>query len=330
MNGRDPQWELEYLEKRINTFHLNQRLGIEEHREAWIIGQGINLVHIENWYSIHSVIRNSLRLLNLHKRGQRNAADIKVLQQDIHIKCLPSGFAEFTILQLSDLHIDINPQLAEVHCKAVQNLDYDICVMTGDYRAKTWGSHQPAIDGINQLRQELHGDLYAILGNHDSIRMLPHLETMDIKVLVNQSIALTRNNDTIYLAGIDDPHYYRSDNMELACDAIPQDAVSILLSHSPEIYKQAAYAEFDLMLCGHMHGGQICLPGRIPLMVNANCPRRFIKGLWQFGAMQGYTSVGSGTSVVDVRFNCPPEITLLRLLPADDLAPTGENDAGSQ
>jgi len=310
------QWEIDYLTSRINQFHLKQRLGIEEHREAWVIGQGVNLFHIENWYSVHSIIRNCLRASFLYKRGQRNAINIQVNHQDVYISGLPDEFDGFTILHLSDLHLDLTHEMTTAHCKAVDGLDYDMCVMTGDYRAKTYGSYQASMDALSQLRQALSGDVYAVLGNHDTILMVPHMEAMDIKLLINQSVMIKRNGDSIYLAGIDDPHYYRADNLELACDLIPHDSVSLLLSHSPEIYKQAAYAKFDLMLCGHMHGGQICLPGGIAIIANANCPRRFIKGLWQFGELQGYTSVGSGSSVVDVRLNCLPEITLLRLLPS--------------
>ena len=103
------------------------------------------------------------------------------------------------------------------------------------------------------------------------------------------------------------------DNFDKAAQHIPPDSTAILLSHSPEPYQRAAHAGFDLMLSGHTHGGQICLPGGVALMTNADCPRRFCKGAWHYHAMQGYTSVGSGSSVVGVRFNCPPAITLHHL-----------------
>ncbi|MCK7581816.1 MAG: hypothetical protein MZV65_43480 [Chromatiales bacterium] len=64
------------------------------------------------------------------------------------------------------------------------------------------------------------------------------------------------------------------------------------------------------MLCGHTHGGQICLPGGFPLTWDARCPRRLAAGAWRHGALLGYTSVGAGTSVVNARLNCPPEITV--------------------
>ena len=115
------------------------------------------------------------------------------------------------------------------------------------------------------------------------------------------------------LAGIDDAHFFRVDNIEKAALVIPHGEFSILLSHTPEIYRQAAHANFDLLLSGHTHGGQICLPGSIPIKLEAVLPRRMGAGAWQYHNMSGYTSVGAGTSVVPVRLNCPPEITLHRL-----------------
>ncbi|MCP4451300.1 MAG: metallophosphoesterase, partial [Planctomycetes bacterium] len=61
------------------------------------------------------------------------------------------------------------------------------------------------------------------------------------------------------------------------------------------------------------HGGQICLPGGIPVTLDSKCPRYMGKGPWRYHHMQGYTSSGAGTCMVSVRLNCPPEITLHRL-----------------
>jgi predicted MPP superfamily phosphohydrolase len=79
---------------------------------------------------------------------------------------------------------------------------------------------------------------------------------------------------------------------------------------TPEVYCEAERAGFDVMLSGHTHGGQICLPGGIPITLDAKLPRHMGKGAWRYGKLSGYTSVGAGSSVVPVRFNCPPEITL--------------------
>jgi hypothetical protein len=187
-------------------------------------------------------------------------------------------------------------------------------VLTGDYRYRTRGPYEPALAGLARLRPHLLKEqVYAVLGNHDSIRMVPGMEDLGIRVLLNESVRLERHGAAIHLAGIDDAHYYRVDNLHKAAHDIPHEAVSILLSHTPETYRNAAHADFNLMLSGHTHGGQICLPGGIPLITDADCPRAYVRGPWRYHDLVGYTSVGAGSSIVDVRLNCLPEITLHRL-----------------
>ena len=87
--------------------------------------------------------------------------------------------------------------------------------------------------------------------------------------------------------------------------------MTILLSHSPETHREAAALGYDLQLSGHTHGGQICLPGGIPILHNApGCRRELIAGPWREGSMLGYTSRGAGAAGVAARFFCPPEITI--------------------
>lgn len=301
----------ERLVERVGHCHLDQRLGIEHDFEARVFGQGRNFFHIENWYSIHGLIRHMLRLCLLHGRGRRNARRIEIRRNDFAFDKLPEAFHGFTLLHISDLHLDSAEDMPDALIKAVNRAgDYDACVLTGDFRMKTFGPYQAALDAMRKVREQLRGPVYGILGNHDTIRMAPGLEDMGIRMLLNEAVAIERGGAAIYLAGIDDPHYYRADNMEKATDPIPDHAVSILLSHSPEMYRHAAYARFDAMLSGHTHGGQICLPGGIPVMLNARAPRALCKGPWRYKHLQGYTSVGSGVCIVDVRLNCPPEITL--------------------
>jgi predicted MPP superfamily phosphohydrolase len=128
---------------------------------------------------------------------------------------------------------------------------------------------------MKQLRPHLGNTVYGVLGNHDTIRMVPGLEEMGIRILLNECQPMLRGGESMYLAGIDDAHYYRVDNIEKAASNIPADAFSILLSHTPEVYRHAAHAGFDLLLSGHSHGGQICLPGSIPITLSSVLPRRF-------------------------------------------------------
>ena len=155
----------------------------------------------------------------------------------------------------------------------------------------------------------LRGPVYGVLGNYDFILMVPELEEMGIRILLNECEAIWRGDEAIYLAGIDDAHYYRIADIDKAAAEDSDDTFSILLSHTPEVYRQAAYAGFDLFLSGHTHGGQICLPGSIPITLSSVLPRRIGSGPWNYGEMKGYTSVGVGCAVVPVRINCLPEIT---------------------
>ena len=195
---------------------------------------------------------------------------------------------------------------------------YDLCVLTGDYRGATFGKFDDALARMRPVLACIKGPVYGVLGNHDSILMVPDLEAMGIRMLLNECEPIMRGGATIYLAGIDDAHYFRVDNIEKAASTIPHEAFSILLSHTPEIYRQAAHAGFDLLLSGHTHGGQICLPGSIPLTLDSILQRRFGAGAWEYHNMAGYTSTGVGSSIVTVRINCLPEITLHRVWRAEE------------
>jgi predicted MPP superfamily phosphohydrolase len=305
------------LEPRLGRLHVRQRLGLENDYEARVFRPGTHFFHLENWYSVHSLIRNSLRLVGLHGRGRRNALAIQVRENEIVLPNLPRAFDGFTLLQLSDLHLDMNREFVHTLIEVVRPLDYDLCVLTGDYRARTFGPFQAALDGLQRLRTHLKDTVYAVLGNHDSIRMLPGMEALGYRLLMNEWVKLQRDGESLYLAGIDDAHYYRMENFHRAAHDIPAEACSILLSHTPETYRHAAHADFNLMLCGHTHGGQICLPGGVPLITDADSPRALARGAWQHHDMIGFTSVGAGSCIVDVRLNCPPEIVLHRLRCAD-------------
>lgn len=300
--------------RRVGRLHLLQRQGIQREHVSQIFGRGRNFFHIENWYSVHALMRVALRAVGLYERGRRNAAAIRIRANDVVIPRLPTAFEGYRLLQLSDIHLDMDQEISHALAERVREAEYDLCVITGDFRARTYGEIEPVVDAMAGLRMHIDRPIFAILGNHDFIEMVPDLEALDMRILLNESVTIERQGATIHLAGIDDPHYYRADNLEKAANGIPDDAVSILLAHSPEVYLHGAYAGFDLMLCGHTHGGQICLPGGVPLTYNAKCPRALGKGAWRWEGLQGYTSAGSGSCVVPLRYNCPPEITVHRLL----------------
>ncbi|MCZ6709490.1 MAG: metallophosphoesterase family protein [Gammaproteobacteria bacterium] len=298
------------LEQRLGHDHARRRLEMETDSDSHVFGGETNFFHISNWRSAHSLIRNVLRLTRLYARGQRNALDIRLVDHQVSLPHLPSSFVGMRILHLTDLHIDMSPEIAEAIIERVRGIDYDLCVLTGDYRFRSSGDIEACIHCMARLRASLKEPVYAVLGNHDSIRMLPKLEAVDIRVLMNEHAQIRRGSDVLYLAGIDDVHFFGAGNIPRAMTGIPSEAVSILLSHTPEVYQEAADADVDLLLCGHTHGGQICLPGGFAMTLDARIPRRMGRGHWQFQQMIGYTSPGAGSSVVDARLNCPPEVTV--------------------
>jgi predicted MPP superfamily phosphohydrolase len=305
------------LEERLGRRHARQRLGIEKDHEAQVFGQGINFFHIENLPLGHVVIRAALMASGLYWRGLRNAAKVELRHNPIDVPHLPKPFDGFTILQISDLHVEVSEAAMARVIQLIRDVTYDICILTGDYRAKTWGPYEDSLAGVAKVCAALKGPVYGVLGNHDTICMVPGLEEMGVRMLLNEAEIIKRGGERIHLAGIDDAHFYRVDNIEKAADNIPHEEFSILVTHTPEIYRQAAHADFDVLLSGHTHGGQICLPGGVPITLSAVLPRALGSGPWRHHGMIGYTSVGAGSSVVPVRFNCPPEITLHRLCRSD-------------
>jgi predicted MPP superfamily phosphohydrolase len=313
--------EVQALAARMGPDALEKRLTLQAEHAADVFMRRANLFHIENvqWFNV--LVYHILRLTRTYERGYRNYHDIRIVHNAFVLPSLPQAFDGYVILQLSDLHIDLDFRFVDSVIERLEDLRYDLCVLTGDYRANTSGR----IDHTTSLMQRLAGHLrppvLAILGNHDFIEQVPPLERCGVRFLLNENVPLTRNGATIHVAGCDDPHFYMTDNLWRARAGLGHDCVTILLAHSPEIWREAEAHGFDVMLCGHTHGGQICLPGGVAILSNGKCPRRFIRGPWRYGRMQGYTSAGTGACAVPARFNCPPEITLHTLR-------RGSQDAG--
>jgi uncharacterized protein len=296
------------LETRLGREHAAQRIKLEAD-VVNICERGIRLF---GFHVSDAAIRASLKIVGLYGRGSRNAQDIRVRHNFITTS-VPPAFERFTILQLSDLHVDMNPGVIPRLASIVPYLNYDLCVITGDFRGKSSGPFEGALHGMAKICSFLKEPIYGVLGDHDTIYMVPGLENLGVRMLLNESIRITRGYHSIYLAGIDDARRLHADNIAKVASEIPGKQFSILLSHTPEVYRQAA-AHFNLLLSGHTHGGQICLPGGFALTLEAMVPRKLGSGPWSFEGMIGYTSVGTGSSIVPVRFNCPPEVTVHHFL----------------
>ncbi|MDD3815130.1 MAG: CDP-archaeol synthase [Desulfocapsaceae bacterium] len=267
------------------------------------------------------------KVSGLYEKGTRNALKIEVVKKTFCFPSLPDAFEQFCILLLTDLHLDGLDGLTDTLITHLQDIDVDLCLIGGDIRMQTYGPIAPCLRQLRRLLPHIrtqHG-LLGVLGNHDCLEMAPDFEEAGLIMLINESWPIERNGEKIWIVGVDDPHFYKMANAEEAFRDVPAQAFTIFLAHSPESYKEAAKCNANLYLCGHTHGGQICLPGNIiqgPLLTNSRAPRFTASGNWQYQQMQGYTSRGAGPSSIPLRFNCPGEITIITLVKGDE-EPTG-------
>ncbi len=302
---------MEKVKIRVNS---KRRLKEWEHN-PFLFSFWQRLFHLERFHYLSFILKPVLQTTGLYLRGKRNAGLPLVEETTLLLPHLPAGFDNCRILFLTDLHIENNPEAFKNMLSAIAGKPFDYIFLGGDYRYGMHGSLQMVKAAFQEFRQHIDPKIpvYAVLGNHDTHEVIEILEQTGIQVLVNEAVAITKNGDSIWVAGVDDSHYYRTDNYSAAAEQISDDAFVILLSHSSDVLMHLIGNLPDLVLSGHTHGGQICLPGIGPLLVHSRLPRKCAAGKWEFGGVSGYTSRGIGTSGLPVRFNCPPEITVLRL-----------------
>lgn len=310
---------LEALALRMGPEACARRIAREQklhHRRGRCQHRG--LFHLEACLDLYAFIRVCLQCCGLWKRAVRNYLDIRVENNEVLLDRLPAAFDGFRILQLTDLHADLHPGFPDAVLAAVDGLEYDLVVVTGDFRTSTFGDATGATAASCRILSALEPPVYAVLGNHDFLNKLPPLEAAGVRFLLNECVLIERGGQCLCLAGIDDPNFYKTHDLDRALKGVPVDACKVLLSHSPEVHAGAAERGIDLLLAGHTHGGQICLPGGIVVMHDGTSPRKVLSGAWRSGSLQGYTSRGTGATGLPARLNCPAEVTIhtLRALPS--------------
>lgn len=261
-------------------------------------------------------IRLTLIMLGIYRRGILNARQIQVVHRDIAIHGLPEALEGFRILHISDFHFPRRfPKFAETIGKILDGLEIDLCCVTGDYRYGYFGPADHIAPHLHTALQGVHSQhgVYAVLGNHDRLYTGELLEASGVPVLFNEGILLDHNDQPLWICGIDETHFYKCDDIDAALQDRPENAFSILLSHSPEDTQKAAAKGVSLYLAGHTHGGQIRLPFIGALIYNAHCNRNQVWGVWHINTMAGHTTAGIGATDVPVRYNCPPEAAVLTL-----------------
>ncbi len=255
-----------------------------------------------------------LKLTPFFKQGFENAKNIVLNRVDLCFDDLPEDFEGYTILHMTDLHLDSLPEMDKKICEKIKGLEVDLCILTGDYRKGTGRGFKHILGPLNHIVAGIrHRDgIMAVLGNHDTCAMAEPFEMAGITLLVNETIDIERGNSRISVTGLDDPYYYYT-NQSLRALEESMEGFKIVLVHDPSMFDLAADNGYRLYLTGHTHGGQICLPGGIPVVRHLRHGRKYYRGVWKYAKMTGYTGQGVGVVGIPVRFNTQSEITLFRL-----------------
>ena len=264
--------------------------------------------------------RQILQAAGLLSRMARPALRPRVRELELWLDGLPDAFDGYRLLQISDPHFDALDGLGAAIAQAVRGVEVDLCVFTGDFRGADRGPFvERAILGDLAAIMSTVGagdGFLAILGNHDSHEMVsPFEHELGLRVLVNESVRISRDGAHITVVGLDDVHYFFSEDAQACLDTAGRDpGVRLALVHSPEFAEEAAAAGCALYLCGHTHAGQICMPGGRPIVTQLTRNRHLSAGLWRCGQMIGYTSAGAGVAPsLPLRLWSQSEVTVFTL-----------------
>ncbi|HEY0385046.1 MAG TPA: metallophosphoesterase [Pyrinomonadaceae bacterium] len=232
----------------------------------------------------------------------------------ISLRRLPRPLDGLRIVQLSDIHHSPFTGSAQIRhaVETANSLKPDIIALTGDYVSHERAYAAPCAELMGRLRARR--GVYAVLGNHDHWTDAPLITDLfraeGIHVLINEGMRFELGGAAFWLAGVDDTMVGLED-LPLALAGARADEMKLLLAHNPIILRRAARAGVDLVLSGHTHGGQVAW--RSERSASGRPRRRLLRGLGQRAETQIYVTRGLGTSVLPIRYGCPPEVSLLEL-----------------
>jgi predicted MPP superfamily phosphohydrolase len=254
--------------------------------------------------------------------GLTQTQQVVVERLEIELARLPKELDGLTIAHLSDFHYTSVRDAAVIRSavRVTNELNPDIVVLTGDYvTIPIYGSslsNSRCATPCAQILSELNAPMgiFAVLGNHDQCSpdfIARSLENHGITLLRNYALHVERAGARLWIAGVDDVLEGKA-RLDEALRTITRGEATVLLAHEPDFADAVRRYPVDLQLSGHSHGGQI----RVPL-VGAPClpalGRKYPWGLRHLGLLSLYTNRGLGTVLLPIRFDCPPEVTLLTL-----------------
>jgi predicted MPP superfamily phosphohydrolase len=300
-----------------------QRQWMEQHGDTRFTPEGARRDRVGTLEAMaEAAFQTAIETVGLRRMAEASALDIRLVELELPLARLPAAFDGYSILHLSDLHLDGHPALVDRILAAAGGAPADLVVLTGDYLFANGGAHDAIVEPVARLAAALAAPngILAVLGNHDTAALVPVFEEAGVTCLINEGKRLTRSGSILAITGLDDVHRFYSDAALASLQALrPRaDELGIALVHSPELAPEAAEQGYGLYLCGHTHGGQVCLPGGIPVLTHMDrrggrVPRRLARGRWRLGDLVGVTNLGAGFSGVAARFSAPPQVLRLVL-----------------
>ena len=268
----------------------------------------------------------------------RESTNLELTYTVIPIENLPSGLDGLRILHIADTHFPGNARSLPRFRRAIEQMNYDIVLATGDY-AETTRGWPTVVDAFRHLEPKL--GCYAVIGGHeryaamrtpgdvrqhirsffnhaarrliDPTPLVDKLRALGVCVLINESVDLVIRGEAVRIIGIDDAALGQ-DDLAAALPESPLDHFEILLSHSPDGVLHPRAHRIPLALSGHTHGGQIRLPGYGAPVRHAHAvTRHHPAGLMRIGTTQTYVSRGFGTSAIPLRLGARPELGIIEL-----------------
>lgn len=232
---------------------------------------------------------------------------------------LSPALRNLRILHLSDLHLRKRwPAACDTLLQRIESKPPDLILFTGDF-VENKKDHSAALPALRRLITGFTTRLgcFAVSGNHDGRSIAKSLEGLPIRLLQHEREMISIGGASIELIGL--VGFHRRDLDESWLRSLPpkeHGVPRIVLSHYPDLIKRTTHLKADLFLSGHTHGGQVCLPGGIPLLRHDSLPRRFCSGIHRCENTWMVTSRGFGFSGLPLRLFCPNEVIDIKLTPA--------------
>lgn len=248
--------------------------------------------------------------------GYYEAHSLRLTPATIVLSRLPQSFNGMTCALIADVHRGpyVSQERVADMVARVNATHPDLIVLAGDYVSMRASYIEPCIAELGKLSAPM--GVYAILGNHDhwvdaslTRQMLSQVGILD---LTNTNIAIRRGEASIWLCGVGDLWTDEQD-LDSTLSGVPDEGLRILLSHNPDYADRILDRNVDLVLSGHTHGGQICIPFYGPIVSSSRHPHKYAGGLVHMGSMQVFLTRGVGTIRPPVRLNCPAEVSILTL-----------------